>query len=89
MSDFKITKDDLHHLPELIHRLDEDEGPSFLAVVMLTGVSLICLLVIAVVIVGTSGTGILPDIHVPGYKSTSMLVMPGAHNLSGVNGIAK
>lgn len=86
MSDFKVTKDDLHHLPELIHRLDENEGPSFLAVVMLSGFALVCLLVVAVVIVGISSTGILPSTHKPDYAPTSMLVMP-ATQLSGGHGI--
>lgn len=78
MSDFKITKDDLHHLPELFHRLDENEGPSFFAVVMLSGIALVCLLVVAVVIVGFSSTKILPNTYTPDYTPTSMLVMPAA-----------
>jgi hypothetical protein len=88
MSDFKITKDDLHHLPELLKRLDKRGEPSFLAVVALSGVVLICVFLGAVLIVGASGTRILPNIHKPDYEPTSMLVMPVAHNLPGRSGIA-
>lgn len=80
MSDFKITKDDLHHLPELLERLDHAEEPSFLAVVMLSGVVLVCLFVGAVLIVSAASTRILPDIHKPDYgpTSTSMVEMPAS-----------
>lgn len=86
MSDFKLTKDDLHHLPELFKRLDEDEGPSFLAVVLMSGAVLICLLLIAVAFLGISSTGILPNIHKPDYTPTSKLVIPAAQ-LPGGHGI--
>ncbi|HTV06297.1 MAG TPA: hypothetical protein VME86_13085, partial [Acidobacteriaceae bacterium] len=75
MSDFKITRGDLHHLPELLNRLDARGEPSFLAVVALSGVVLICVFLGALLIVGASGTRILPDIHRPDYEPTSMLVM--------------
>lgn len=83
MSDFKVTKDDLHHLPELIKWLDENEGPSFLVVVMLTGFALVCLLLVAVLVLGIASTGILPNTQKPDYTPTSMLVMPAPQTPGG------
>ena len=86
MSDFKITKDGLHHLPELIEKLDENEESSFLAVVLLSGAILVLLLLVAVLFLGISSAGILPNTHTPNSEPTSMLVMPAAH-LPGAHGI--
>ncbi|HUY81038.1 MAG TPA: hypothetical protein VMU92_04885 [Acidobacteriaceae bacterium] len=86
MSDFKLTKDDLHHLPQLIHRLDESEETSFLAVVLLSGFTLIFLLVVAVLILGISSPRILPNTDTPSHEPTSMLVMPAAQ-LPAIHGI--
>ena len=87
MSEFKVTNgfaistEELHHLPELLHRLDKAEEPSFLAVVALSGVALICLFVGALLLVGIAGQKMLPQIHRTDYESTSTLVMPARTTL--------
>lgn len=78
MSDFKVTKDDLHHPAELLHRLDREEGPSFLAIVLLSAVVLIFLLISELLFVGVAGRKVVPGATGGDLEPNSMLVVPGS-----------
>jgi hypothetical protein len=84
MSELTIVK---HDVSGMLKRLDEDGGPSFLAVVAMSGVVLIFVFLGALLLVGLEGRGMMPNTNKPDLEPTSMLVMPTAHRLPSINSI--
>jgi hypothetical protein len=80
MGELIIVKHDISEMLKHLYvkRLDEEEGPSFPAVVALSGVVLVLVFLGALLLVGVEGSGMLPNIHRPDLEPTSMLVMPAS-----------